>query len=117
VAALRVAASLPLAQVRTRGLPVTVRTVRGTRTVRIRVFRLTRRGGAGAAAVPGRAKARRTLVVTVHRRVSRAGTHRYRVRNRKVRRLQPGGYQVEVRAGQRRSRLGKARIRTFVVRR
>jgi hypothetical protein len=115
VTALRVAPTLSVAQVRRQGIPVTVRTTAGQTTVRIQVFAVT--GGPAARGASSRAaKAKRTLVATVFKRTPKARTYRFKLKDGKLRRLKPGRYVVEVRAGTSRTRLGKAKAKAFVVR-
>jgi hypothetical protein len=112
VAALRIAPVIQVATIRDQGVPVTVQTSAGQTTVRIQVFQLT-----GAQAQAARAaKAKRKLVATVFKSTTKAKTYKFRLTGGKLRRLQPGRYVVEVRAGKSRTRLGKAKSRTFVVR-
>jgi hypothetical protein len=115
LAAVQVAPTIQAAALRARGLPVTVRPQAGATTVRIRVFRV---GGVRgrAAAVPGQAAAKRTLVATVYRATPKAKTYRFRLKARKLRSLKPGRYVVEIRAGKSRTSLGAASTRTIAVR-
>ena len=62
------------------------------------------------------AKAKRTLVATVFKRTPKAKTYRFKLKDGKLSRLKPGRYVVEVRAGSSRTRLGKAKVKAFVVR-
>jgi hypothetical protein len=115
LAAVQVAPAIQVTALRAQGLPVTVRPRAGATTVRIRVFRV---GGVQgrAAAVTGKARAKRTLVATVYRATPKAKTYRFKLRERKLRGLKPGRYVVEIRAGKSRTRLGAASTRTIVVR-
>jgi hypothetical protein len=109
--ALRIAALQVPARVaagRTAPITVTAQVPAGARVVRIRVIRL---GGASAAAARGR------VVATVYRRTAKAGRHRFRLTERKLRRLAPGRYRIEVRAGRTRSQLGPARTAALTVKR
>jgi hypothetical protein len=111
LAAVRVATTVPTATVRQAGLPVTVRVTGAANVVRIRVFRVTRRGGARAAAV----RTTKRLVATVYKTTPDAGTYRFRLKDRRLRKLAAGRYVVEVRAGASRTKLGRATQRTFTV--
>jgi hypothetical protein len=114
VSAVRVAPTLSVVQIRRQGVPVTVQTRAGQTTVRIQVFAT---GGPVARAASARtAKAKRKLVATVFKRTPKAKTYRFRLTDGKLRHLKPGRYVVEVRAGSSRTRLGKAKVRAFVVR-
>jgi len=110
-----VAPAIQVTSLRAQGLPVTVRPRAGATTVRIRVFRV---GGVQgrAAAVTGKARAKRTLVATVYRATPKAKTYRFKLKERKLRGLKPGRYVVEIRAGKSRTSLGAASTRTIVVR-
>ncbi len=112
VAALRIASVIQAATLRAQGVPVTVRTTAGQTTVRIQVFQVT--GGQTVRAAA--AKAKRKLVATVFKTTKQAKTYRFQLKDGKLRRLKPGRYVVEVRAGKSRTRLGKAKSRTFTVR-
>jgi hypothetical protein len=115
VAALRIAPVIRTATIRAQGVPVTVRTAAGQTTVRIQVFQVT--GGQTVRAAAKRAaKSKRKLVATVYKSTKKAQTYRFRLKDGNLRRLKPGRYVVEVRAGKSRTRLGKAKTRTFVVR-
>jgi hypothetical protein len=115
VAALSVASILEVARIRQQGIPVAVQTTAGTTTVRFQVFALS--GGPVAQAASSRAaKAKRTLVATVFKRTPKAKTYRFKLKDGKLRRLKPGRYVMEVRAGTSRMRLGKAKVKAFVVR-
>ena len=115
VASLRIAPVIQTATLRAQGVPVTVRTAAGQTTVRIQVFQVT--GGQSVqAAGKGSAKAKRKLIATVFKSTKQAKTYRFQLKGGKLRSLKAGRYVVEVRAGKSRTRLGKAKSRTFVVR-
>lgn len=102
IASLRVPATVTTATLR-RGLPVTLRTRRGTRVVRLRIYKRVGRH-------------RRKKVATIFRRTRpRGGTHRLRLRQ--GRRLKPGRYEIHAAAGASRTRLGATEVRSFGVRR
>ena len=112
LAAVRVATTVPATTVAQAGLPVTVRVTGAANVVRIRVFRVVRRGGARAAA----ARTTKKLVATVYKTTPDAGTYRFRIKDRRLHKLAAGRYVVEVRAGASKKRLGRATQRTFTVR-
>jgi hypothetical protein len=112
VSALRIAPVIQVATIRDQGVPVTVQTAAGQTTVRIQVFQVT----GGQTVQAAKAKAKRKLIATVFKSTKKAKTYRFKLKDGKLSRLQPGRYVVEVRAGKSRTRLGKAKTRTFVVR-
>jgi hypothetical protein len=114
LAAVQVAPAIQVTALRALGLPVTVRPQPGATTVRIRVFRVGGVQGRGAAVRA--AGARRTLVATVFRATPNAKTYRFRLKERRLRRLERGRYVVEIRAGRSRTHLGIPATRTIVVR-
>jgi hypothetical protein len=96
------------------GLPVTVRTAAGTNVVQVQVFAVT--GGAAVRAAAATKPSRR-LVATFWQVTPKAKTYRLRLKDRRVRNLKPGRYAVHVRGGATKKTLGKATVKTFVVKR
>jgi hypothetical protein len=88
-------------------IAVTADVPAGAKVVRIKVARMTKVRG----------KARRQLVGTVFRTVRRSGRQTFRLTERKLMRLKPGSYVVEVRAGTARTELGSARTAKMSVKR
>jgi Ca2+-binding RTX toxin-like protein len=84
----------------------------GANVVRIRVFRLGRTASGRAAAKQRGGR----LVATVYRPAPKAKRYRFRLTEPKLRRLQPGRYRIEVRAGRSRAVLGPAVNRSVSVR-
>ena len=84
----------------------------GAKVVRIRVFRL-----GSSSSLSRAASARGWLVATVFRATPKAKRYRFRLTERKLRRLQPGRYRIELRAGRSRAVLGAPSNRTVQVRR
>ena len=86
----------------------------GTTTVSIRVFRDHRGRGRARQASAGHG---RKLVATVYRTVQGGRRHTFRLRDKPLRKLAPGRYVVEVRAGTSRTDLGPATRRTVTIKR
>ena len=112
LATVRVSTALQPATIRQAGLPVTVRVTDAASLVRIRVFRVTTARARAAAA-----KTTKKLVATFYKTTPDAGTYRFRLKDRRLRKLAAGRYVVEVRAGSSRKKLGRATQRTFTVKR
>jgi hypothetical protein len=100
-----VASQVDLDQVQQAGLRVTVVAPTGTRVVRLQLF-----------AAPSTTGGKRRLIATVHRSI-RAGRRTITLTRRELRKLAPGRYRLEVRAGKTRKKLGRAAARSFTVKR
>jgi len=112
LATVRVSTTVATSTIRQAGLPVTVRVTDAANVVRIRVFRVTTARARAAAA-----KTTKKLVATVYKTTPDAGTYRFRLKDRSLRKLAAGRYVVEVRAGSSKKKLGRATQRTFTVKR
>ena len=112
LATVRVSTTVATNTIRQAGLPVTVRVTDAANVVRIRVFRVTTARARAAAA-----RTTKKLVATVYKTTPDAGTYRFRLKDRSLRKLAAGRYVVEVRAGSSKTKLGRATQRTITVKR
>ncbi|HWT22925.1 MAG TPA: hypothetical protein VN213_05410, partial [Solirubrobacteraceae bacterium] len=103
-----------LARIQQAGVTVEVIPAQGTKLIRFRVFKVSgngrNRGGRAVAA----ARARRTVVATIYRRVA-PGRNRITLTRRELRRVTAGRYLLEVTPGVSKRKLGKARTAAFTV--
>jgi Ca2+-binding RTX toxin-like protein len=93
-------------------MTVAVNVPTGGTVLQIRVFRLPRPAVGEAAA---RRAARGKLIATVYRATPEARRYMFRLTEKKLRRLTPGRYRVELRVGRTRGALGPASTRTVTV--
>jgi Ca2+-binding RTX toxin-like protein len=92
-------------------ITVTATVPAGARTVRITVFRVNR----GNTRVAAGKTAGRKRIATVYRSTPKAKRYTFRLTEKALRHLKPGRYQVEVRVGPSRTKLGPAMTRTVTV--
>jgi hypothetical protein len=95
-------------------LAVTTKVPAGAGTAAISVFRMNP-GPSGAS--KARRKASTVHVATVYREVAKAKRYVFRLTERKLRKLRPGRYLVQVRVGASRDSLGPAKSRIVTIRR
>jgi Ca2+-binding RTX toxin-like protein len=103
------AGELTVSRSRTRRLAVSTNVPANARVVQIRVVRLV------AVKAKTGSRVRRIPVVTVYRKVTKAGRHTFRLTRKELRSLKPGRYQVVVRVGTSRQTLGPARTQILTV--